>query len=72
MPQESYPPGRQPYDALVGLRVGGITGAILGGGLTALLGAAFVWLILAGAVLGAIGGYLWERRAAAHDRDDRT
>ena len=68
MPQDSYPPGRQPYDALVGMRVGGLAGAILGGILTAVLGAGFVWLILAGAVVGGVAGYMWERRASTDDR----
>jgi hypothetical protein len=58
----SLPHGRQPYDRLNGIRVGGFAGALLGGVATWLLGVGFVWLVLLLAALGGIVGYLWERR----------
>jgi uncharacterized membrane protein len=72
------PAGRQPYDALNGLRIGAVAGALLGAIVALLFGSAMVWLILA---LGAIGGFLGyrferrqierERSAAARARDGR-
>lgn len=53
------PQGRQPYDPLVGLRVGAFTGGALGAVIAALTRVG--WFILIGAIVGAIVGYLWER-----------
>ena len=53
------PPGRQPYDPLNGLRVGAFAGIALGA-----LGAAITrigWLLLVGAIIGGIAGYITER-----------
>jgi len=61
------PPGRQPYDSLVGLRVGALAGGLLGG-----VGAAITqvgWLILLGAVGGATAGYIVERNRMRRDID---
>jgi len=57
------PPGRQPYDAVNGFRVGGFVGAVS----TALvsvgvLGTLNVWVVLAGALVGGFVGYVRERR----------
>jgi hypothetical protein len=60
--EHRLPPGRQPYDALNGLRVGGLAGALLGAGVTALTTIGLVWLVPVGAVAGATAGYLYERR----------
>jgi len=62
MEDQRLPPGRQPYDALNGLRVGGLAGAVLGAVITALTTVGLVWLVPAGAVAGAVAGYLYERR----------
>jgi uncharacterized protein YcfJ len=62
------PAGRQPYDALNGLRIGAVAGALLGAIVALVLGSAMVWLILA---IGAIGGYLgyrFERRQIERER----
>ncbi len=56
------PPGRPPWDPINGLRVGGVAGAMLGGGATALTGLASAWLIVVGAVIGGGIGY-WSQRA---------
>ena len=56
-----YPPGHQPYDALNGLRVGALAGALLGVILTLLTSGGAAMLILLGALAGAIAGYAWER-----------
>ena len=63
MTRGSLPPGRQWYDPLNGIRVGGLAGAIVGGVVTALLGIGYVWLVVAGAVAGGAAGFLWERRS---------
>ena len=60
-----YPPGTQPYDVLNGARIGAVAGGVLGIVAAFFLGAAFVWLIIVGAVVGGGIGYLWERRAVA-------
>ncbi len=62
------PPGRQPYDPLNGLRVGALAGALLGAVVAAVTGAG--WLILVGAIVGAIAGYVRERSALRHEADD--
>lgn len=56
----TYPPGRQPYDKLVGLRVGALTGGIVGIAFVAVLGGSLPWLIIPFALAGAVGGYLWQ------------
>lgn len=53
----SYPPGHQPYDKLVGLRIGALVGGALGGIGAFLLGGVFAWLILIGAIIGGIIGH---------------
>jgi|GEM_PF-6374786 len=61
------PPGRQPYDSLVGLRVGALAGGLLGG-----VGAAIThigWLILVGGVAGAAAGYVVERGRMQRETD---
>ncbi len=57
----SYPPGVQPYDALNAVRIGALVGGVVGIVVSALLGGAFIVLI-AGAALGALGGWGWHRR----------
>lgn len=53
----SYPPGRQPYEKLVGMRVGALVGGLIGGVGAFVLGGVFAWLILLGAVVGGIIGH---------------
>jgi outer membrane lipoprotein SlyB len=64
MSERRLRPGQQPYDYANGLRVGGISGALIGGGVFALTG--WPWFVVIGAVAGAIGGYLWYRRERAY------
>ena len=59
MARDRLPPGRQPYDSLNGLRVGGLAGALLGGVVALVLGSP--WLILGGAIVGAASGYFYEQ-----------
>jgi len=59
------PPGRQPYDALNGLRVGAFAGLALGAVAAAVTRVA--WFLLIGVVAGAVIGYLWERRRIRED-----
>jgi len=59
------PPGRQPYDALNGLRVGAFAGLVLGATAAALTRIA--WFLLIGTIAGAIVGYAWERRRIRED-----
>ncbi len=58
----NYPPGRQPYDPINGMRVGALAGAVAGAIATAVLTPAAAWLIPVGAVLGGVVGYVRERR----------
>ena len=62
-----FPPGRQPYDVLNGMRIGALVGVILGAVITAIwdLG---VWPILIGAVVFGLVGFTYERRALERDR----
>lgn len=55
-------PGRQPYDPLNGLRVGGLVGGVLGGIATAITSIGNVWLVVGGVIVGGAIGYLSERR----------
>lgn len=54
--------GRQPYDTLIGLKVGALTGALLGALLAALTNLGPAWTVVAGTILGAVAGYVWEKR----------
>lgn len=66
-PNGRLPPGRQPYDSLVGLRVGAIAGGVLGAVAAVVLTQPL--LILAGALIGGAVGYLTERqKVRAEDR----
>ena len=56
------PPGRQPYDVLNGLRIGALVGGILGAILIVVTPLDSLWVLLAGAVIGGLVGYLYERR----------
>lgn len=62
MARDRYPPGRQPYDVWNGARIGAIVGGLLGALSAILVGAAAVWIIVGGAMVGAFAGYWWERR----------
>lgn len=57
---KTYAPGHQPYDRLVGMRVGVLVGGVLGIGATAVTGGAAWWAIPLGA---AVGGLLGHRLA---------
>ena len=59
---DRLPPGRQPYDALVGMRVGGVAGGLLGAIGAALTGVTFVGPVLGAAVVGGAVGYVYEKR----------
>ena len=65
------PAGRQPYDALIGLRIGAMTGALLGALVALLIGTGMVWLIVATGALGGFAGYRFERHQIDHDRERR-
>jgi uncharacterized protein YcfJ len=56
------PPGRQPYDVLNGLRIGALVGGIIGAIVMVVTGVQSLWVLLAGAVIGGLVGYLYERR----------
>ena len=63
MSERKLRPGQQPYDYANGIRAGGISGALIGGGIFAFTG--WPWFVVVGAVVGAVGGYLWYRRERA-------
>lgn len=56
------PPGRQPYDVLNGLRIGALVGGIIGAIVMVLTSLDSLWVLLVGAAIGAVVGYLYERR----------
>jgi hypothetical protein len=56
------PPGRQPYDVLNGLRIGALAGGIVGAIVMAATTLDSLWVLLVGAAIGAVVGYLYERR----------
>ncbi len=62
MRQTKYAAGRQPYDALNGLRVGALAGALLGAAPALIWGTGLAWAIPVAAVLGGLAGYVSERR----------
>lgn len=62
------PGGRQPYDALTGLRIGAMAGALLGAIVALVFGSAMVWLILAMGAIGGFLGYRFERRQVDRER----
>ena len=57
----SFPRGRQPYDRLIGFRVGAIAGGILGVIVIAISSLASFWVVLVGAAIGGGVGYWTER-----------
>jgi len=65
---DRLPAGRQPYDSLVGLRVGAVAGGLLG----AVAGFAMrtPWPLLAGAIIGGAVGFFTERRKVRHEMDE--
>lgn len=66
-----YPPGVQPYDSLNGARVGAIAGGILALVPGAIIGPPIMWL-LAGAFVGGVSGFFWQRRENRGRSDDST
>lgn len=65
------PPGRQPYEQIVGLRVGALAGGLIGALATAVAGVRYAWLVLAFAVVGAAAG-VWAQRRRDAKGDDRV
>lgn len=63
-------PGRQPYDALNGLRIGAIAGGLLGGATAAVT--RIGWFVIIGAVIGGVIGYFWERHRMRMDDTDAS
>ena len=58
---DARPPAPQPWDPMVGLKLGGFVGALAGGAVLALTGTG-LWVVFAGAGLGSAIGYVSERR----------
>lgn len=56
------PQGVQPYDRLNGLRIGALTGGVIALFPAIFLGGAPFWLV-GGALVGGLGGYVWDRRS---------
>lgn len=53
------PPGHPPWESFNGIRVGGLTGALLGAMVAVVTNTAvFLWIVVAGAAVGAVVGYL--------------
>jgi len=68
----SPPPGTQPWDTATAVRVGAVTGAVLGGLLLLVTGIGFFWIVfVTAAVGGAIGFWTEKRRQSRHDGPGR-
>lgn len=65
--ERRYPAGVQPYDWLNGIRIGAVTGGVLGVVPAIMSSGAFAWLV-GGAIVGGIVGYVWESRDEARRR----
>lgn len=57
-----YEAGHPPHDVVAGLRVGGVTGAAVGALLMWLFGLGSFWFLVVTSTIGALLGYLSERR----------
>lgn len=64
-----YAPGEQPYDRLNAVRIGALTGGVIGIIPAAVLGAGYAFLLLVGAAIGAYVGKRWADRAARSQSD---
>lgn len=63
-PNRSLPPGRQPWDPANGLRIGALSGGLVGAAVVALTGLSNAWIVaVGGAVGGAIGHWSQKRKA---------
>lgn len=60
----SYARGRNPWDPINGLRVGGLAGGIVGTIPTIVWGPGMFWIVIAGAALGGAVGFWVEKRKA--------
>lgn len=68
----TLPPGRQPYDPLNGLRIGALTGGIIGAVIAGLTGVG-IWFVFVAAIAAAAIGYWTQKRklsASSGDVDD--
>lgn len=66
----SLPPGRQPYDPLIGFRVGAIAGGILGAILVAISSLASFWVVVVAAAIGGAVGYWTEKFKLSGEEPD--
>lgn len=66
-PARRLPPGTQPYDRLNGVRIGALTGGVIGLIPAVVWWPAF-WCLLAGAVVGGVVGYRWQVREERRNR----
>jgi len=60
--QPHLPPGHPPWEPINGIRIGGLAGLLLGGLLAVVVDTNPLAFIIAGAVAGAIVGYLVAKR----------
>ena len=57
----TLPPGRQPYDPLNGLRIGALTGGIIGAVIAGLTNVG-IWFVFLLAIVAAVTGY-WTQKS---------
>ena len=57
--------GHQLYDPINGVRVGALAGGLLGAGAVVMLGGEIPLLVVAGALIGGLVGYVFGRRQAS-------
>lgn len=62
MKRSAISPGRAPWDPVNGLRIGALTGGLIGAALIALSGVASFWIIACCGAIGGGVGYWSEKR----------
>jgi hypothetical protein len=60
--EDRLPPGHQPYDPLNGFRIGAVAGGILGAIVMVVTSLTSLWVMLIGAFIGGVIGFLYQKR----------
>lgn len=68
--KRSLPRGRQPWDPANGLRVGTLTGGLVGAAVVAITGLSNIWIIAVGGAIGGGLGWWSQKRALTRGSDE--